>query len=114
MPKMLLNQHIFKPIDHQKTNLRSKKMVKKPHDYDKIRDIFLCPIGNYYGEFTPQKLIFNSNLQLFAQQVINLCNLEAKGKISPEETYDEIKRLWKQLKYSKKELSKGTNFTSEQ
>ena len=40
-----------------------------------------------------------------------LCNLEANGKMSPEDTYDEIKKFWKQLKRSKKELIDNTDFS---
>ncbi len=79
-----------------------------------IKDQFLYPMGNYHGEFTPENLVFNANLQEFAQQVIYLCNLEANGKLTPENTYDEIKKLWKQLKQSKKELLDNTNFNSEE
>ncbi|MDJ0571632.1 MAG: hypothetical protein QNJ53_21665 [Pleurocapsa sp. MO_192.B19] len=78
-----------------------------------IKDNFLYPIGNYYGEFTPQNLAFDANLQLFAQQVMYLCNLEANGKMKPEDTYNEIKKFWKQLKYSKKELLDNTNFSNQ-
>ena len=78
-----------------------------------IEESFLYPIGKYYGEFTPGNLVFNANLQLFAQQVSYLCDLEANGKISPEDTYDEIKKFWKQLKRSKKELLDKTKFTTE-
>ena len=79
-----------------------------------IKEEFLYPIGNYYGEFTPEKLVFNANLQQFAQQVMYLCGLEANGKMSAEDTYDEIKKFWKQLKHSKKEFLDNTNFTSEE
>ena len=80
---------------------------------DNIKEKFLYPIGNYYGEFTPQNLVFNANLQQFAQQVSYLCSLEANGKITPHDTYDEIKKFWKQLKQSKKELLDNTDFTPE-
>jgi hypothetical protein len=33
--------------------------------------------------------------------------LETAGKLSPEESYDQIKALWKQLKRSKKQLAIG-------
>ncbi|MEM7758351.1 MAG: hypothetical protein AAF298_09530 [Cyanobacteria bacterium P01_A01_bin.40] len=79
-----------------------------------LRNNFLYPLGNYHGEFTPNNLAFDSNLQEFAQQVSYLCNLEANGKIAPDNTYQEIKRLWKQLKHSKKELLDNTYFTPEQ
>ncbi|MBO1348661.1 MAG: hypothetical protein EBE86_015325 [Hormoscilla sp. GUM202] len=68
---------------------------------------FLYPRSRYYGEFKPENLIFNANLQEFAQRVNYLCNLETGGKISPEEAYQEIKQLWKQLKRSKKQLEIG-------
>jgi cephalosporin-C deacetylase-like acetyl esterase len=77
-----------------------------------IKESFLYPIGNYYGEFTPENLVFNANLQQFAQQIFYLCDLETNGKITPEDTYDEIKKFWKQLKLSKKKLLDNTNFTT--
>ena len=88
-------------------------MTNNSHDSDNSKSEILYPITNYHGEFTPQNLVFNANLQLFAQQVMNLCNLETNGKISPEDTYDEIKKFWKQLELSKKELLDDTSFTSE-
>lgn len=75
---------------------------------------FLYSIGNYQGKFTPQSLAFNANLQLFAQQVSYLCGLEANGKLTPEDTYYEIKKFWKQLKQSKKELLDNTNFSADE
>lgn len=79
-----------------------------------VKDKMLYPIGKYYGEFTPQNLAFNANLQLFAQQVMYLCNLEANGKIRPEDTYEKIRKFWKQLKRSKKELLDNTDFVSQE
>jgi hypothetical protein len=68
---------------------------------------FLYPRGNYRGNFKPQHLVFNANLQEFAQRVGYISNLETNGKLSPEESYKEIKTLWKQLKRSKKSLGIG-------
>jgi hypothetical protein len=68
------------------------------------KDDFLFPRSKYWGEFTPQNLAFNSNLQEFAQRVVFVCNLETGGKMSSQEAYDEIKRLWKVLKHSKASL----------
>ncbi|VEP16907.1 conserved hypothetical protein [Hyella patelloides LEGE 07179] len=79
-----------------------------------IKEEFLYPIGSYQGEFTPQNLVFNANLQQFAQQVSYLCGLESNGKMTAEDTYDEIRKFWKQLKQSKKELLDKTNFTPEE
>lgn len=68
------------------------------------KERFLYPLGRYYGEFTPEQLTFNANLQEFAQRVSMLCALETNGKISAEQTYQEIKQLWHLLKQSKENL----------
>lgn len=69
------------------------------------KEQFLYPRNSYRGEFTPERLVFNANLQEFAQRITVVCNLETAGKIAPEDAYQQIKTLWKQLKQSKKELS---------
>ncbi len=71
------------------------------------RDDFLYPRSRYQGEFTPQNLAFNANLQEFAQRVSYVCSLETGGKIAPEDAYEQIKDLWKDLKKSKKNLEIG-------
>ena len=68
------------------------------------KENFLNPRSRYYGEFKPENLVFNSNLQEFAQKIGYICNLETGGKISNSEAYQQIKALWKQLKHSRKEL----------
>ena len=68
---------------------------------------FLYPYQRYRGEFTPENLAFNANLQEFAQKVSIICNLETSGKLSSEIAYKQIKALWKELKESKKELGIG-------
>jgi hypothetical protein len=70
---------------------------------------FLYPQSHYYGKVKPENLVFNSNLQEFAQKISYICNLETGGKLPPEEAYKRIKHLWKQLKRSKKELGIGQN-----
>lgn len=78
------------------------------------RNEFLYPRSRYYGKVKPENLVFNANLQEFAQQVSYVCNLETAGKLSPEEAYRKIRALWKQLKQSKKQLGIGENpFQSE-
>jgi hypothetical protein len=68
------------------------------------KDNFLYPRSSYYGEFTPENLVFNANLQEFTTKVSYICNLETAGKIPPAEAYKKIKALWKELKISKREL----------
>ncbi len=76
---------------------------------------FLFPRNNYRGKVKPENLVFNSNLQEFAQKISYICNLETGGKLPPEEAYKQIKSLWKQLKRSKKELGIGkSDFDSQQ
>ncbi len=76
---------------------------------------FLYPRSRYYGQVKPENLVFNANLQEFAQRVGYICNLETAGKISPQESYKQIKVLWKQLKLAKKQLGIGQNpFQSDQ
>jgi hypothetical protein len=58
----------------------------------------------YYGEFSPQTLVFNANLQEFTYKVSYITALETSGKITPLDAYQRIKKLWKELKQSRKEL----------
>ncbi|WP_404788959.1 hypothetical protein [Altericista sp. CCNU0014] len=71
------------------------------------KDEFLRPRSRYYGEFTPENLVFDANLQEFAAQVGFICALETSGKISNAEAYRQIKALFKNLKQSKKGLGIG-------
>jgi hypothetical protein len=68
------------------------------------KDKFLHPLSSYRGEFTPEQLAFNANLQEFASRVSLICGLETGGKIASEDAYNQIKALWKDLKTSKKQL----------
>ncbi|MDF5719018.1 MAG: hypothetical protein PUP91_00715 [Rhizonema sp. PD37] len=73
------------------------------------KEDFLYPRSRYYGQVKPENLVFNANLQEFAQRVSYICNLETSGKLPPEEAYEQVKSLWKQLKQSKQELKIGDN-----
>jgi hypothetical protein len=68
------------------------------------KDRFFNARGSYRGEFTPEHLAFNANLQEFAQRVSLICGLETNGKIAPEVAYQQIKDLWHQLDRSKQAL----------
>jgi len=71
------------------------------------RSDFLYPRSRYYGQVKPENLVFNANLQEFAQRVSYICNLETSGKLSSEEAYKKIHALWKDLKRTKKQLGIG-------
>ncbi len=73
------------------------------------KDDFLYPRSRYYGQVKPENLVFNANLQEFAQRISFICALETNGKMSPEDAYEQVKALWKQLKRAKKELQIGEN-----
>lgn len=68
---------------------------------------FISPRGRYRGQFKPENLVFNANLQEFASRVMVISNLETGGKLTPEDSYKQIKALWKELKRSKKSLGIG-------
>jgi hypothetical protein len=68
------------------------------------KDRFLNPMPSYRGEFSPENLAFNANLQEFTNRVSIICALETGGKISPSEAYKQIKDLWTELDQSKKNL----------
>ena len=71
------------------------------------KQALLCPRARYYGYERPQNLVFNANLQEFAQRVSFIANLGTGGKLSPSESYNQIKALCQQLKSSKKVLGIG-------
>ncbi|MEB3339739.1 hypothetical protein [Okeania sp.] len=74
-----------------------------------INDDFLYPRSRYRGDFTPENLVFNANLQEFAQRVSFICGLETGGKITAAEAYEQVKELWQKLKKSKENLGIGEN-----
>lgn len=70
-------------------------------------DSFLYHNNRYNGQFKPENLVFNANLQEFTQKISYICSLETAGKLTPEDSYKQIKHLWKDLKRSKKQLKIG-------
>jgi hypothetical protein len=61
---------------------------------------FLYPLHRYRGQFTPEALLFNANLQEFATRVNYICNLQSRGKLSQQESYEQINALWEKMKSS--------------
>ena len=84
--------------------MNDSKDLLSSSDPDEQTRNFLYPLSRFYGKFTPEQLAFNANLQEFAQRVSLLCGLETGGKLSPDETYQQIKVLWQELTESKKQL----------
>jgi hypothetical protein len=64
--------------------------------------------GSYRGEdWTPQRLVFNQNLETFAERVGLIVGLQSNGKLSQEQAYAQIRKLWKSLRASKDTLLEG-------
>ena len=61
---------------------------------------FLYRRRRYRGQVKPEALVFNANLQDFAQRISYITDLETAGKISPQEAYYQINGLWEQVKSS--------------
>ena len=50
------------------------------------------------SDWTPQRLMFHQNLESFAERVGLLVGLQSNGKVTQEQAYAEIRKLWKDLK----------------
>ena len=62
----------------------------------------LEPHSAYRGsDWTPERLMFHQNLESFAERVGLVVGLQSNGKMSQEQAYDEIRRIWNDLKESK-------------
>ncbi len=58
--------------------------------------------GSYRGQqWSPERLMFHHNLETFAEQVGLIVGLQANGKMSQDQAYAQIKKLWKTIKNSK-------------
>lgn len=70
---------------------------------------FLHPRSRYYGQVKPEQLIFNANLQEFAQRVGYISGLHTGGRLSSNDAIEQIDHLWCQLKQSKQQLRIGVS-----
>lgn len=63
--------------------------------------------SRYHGDdWTPEGAAFHQNLEQFADRVGLIVGLQANGKITQADAYDQIRSLWKELKFSKSYLLK--------
>lgn len=67
---------------------------------------FLLPRSRYRGPVRPENLLFNANLQAFAQRVSMISGLQTNGKLSAAESFEQIQALWQQLDQSHDQLSR--------
>ena len=70
---------------------------------------FFYPRHHYYGHVKPENLVFNANLQEFAQAVSYISSLETTGKLTPEQAFQRIQTLWHELELSKQGLKISTD-----
>ncbi len=61
--------------------------------------------SSYRGsDWSPERLMFHQNLESFADQVGLIVGLQANGKMSQDEAYEKIKKIWKGLKFTRSSL----------
>ena len=56
------------------------------------------------ADWSPQRLTFHQNLESFAERVGLLVGLQSNGKVTQEQAYAEIRKLWKELRDSRDSL----------
>lgn len=65
--------------------------------------------GSYRGaDWSPQRLMFHQNLESFADQVGLIVGLQANGKMTQDQAYAKIKKIWKGLKFTRDSLFDAT------
>ncbi len=70
---------------------------------------FIAPHYSYRGQVNPENLVFNANLQEFADRVSYISCLATGGKLSTTESYQQIRELWQGLDRTKQQLGVGKN-----
>jgi hypothetical protein len=65
--------------------------------------------GSYRGaDWSPERLVFHQNLETFADQVGLIVGLQANGKMTQDQAYAKIKKIWKSLKFTRDSLFDAT------
>ena len=73
-------------------------------DQDGIRNPMEIYSSFHGKDWSPQRAAFHQNLEQFADRIGLIVGLQANGKVSQEEAYEQIKELWKALKASRTDL----------
>ena len=73
-------------------------------DQDGIRNPMEIYSSFHGKDWSPQRAAFHHNLEQFADRIGLIVGLQANGKVSQEEAYEQIKELWKALKTSRVDL----------
>ena len=78
-------------------------------DQDGIRNPMEIYSSFHGKDWSPQRAAFHQNLEQFADRIGLIVGLQANGKVSQEEAYEQIKELWKTLKISRNDLLPNNN-----
>ena len=78
-------------------------------DQDGIRNPMEIYSSFHGKDWSPQRAAFHQNLEQFADRIGLIVGLQANGKVSQEEAYEQIKELWKILKISRNDLLPNNN-----
>ena len=73
-------------------------------DQDGIRNPMEIYSSFHGKDWSPQRAAFHQTLEQFADRIGLIVGLQANGKVSQEEAYEQIKELWKALKISRTDL----------
>ena len=73
-------------------------------DQDGIRNPMEIYSSFHGKDWSPQRAAFHQNLEQFADRIGLIVGLQANGKVSQEEAYEQIKELWQILKTSRNDL----------
>jgi hypothetical protein len=80
------------------------------HSSDPWQDPNDWPVyAKYHGEFSPQCLVFNANLQEFAHQVNQIVVAQGQGHLTDADALRQIEQLWQALKRSRTGLGLGSS-----
>jgi len=79
------------------------------HSSDSWQDPNDWPVyAKYHGEFSPQRLVFNANLQEFAHRVNQIVTAQGQGLMTDADALQQIEQLWQALKRSRAGLGLGS------
>ena len=78
-------------------------------DQDGIRNPMEIYSSFHGKDWSPQRAAFHQNLEQFADRIGLIVGLQANGKVSQEEAYEQIKEQWKTLKISRNDLLPNNN-----
>lgn len=63
----------------------------------------------YQGEFSPQHLAFNANLQEFTHRVNQIVSAQGQGRMTDSDALRQIEQLWQELGRSRTGLGLGSS-----